>query len=151
GVPERTISRILRRAGEPRLAACDPLTGQVIRASKATAVRYERERPGELIHVDVKSSARSPAAEGGGVAAGPGTRTKPRKKPGLGSDYIPAAVDAPPRLASAEIFPDEKGAPAAAFVLRAAAHFAVHGTPAIERVMTDNAFSYRHSTAFRDA
>ena len=54
GVPARTVSRILRRAGEPRLADCDPLTGQVIRASKATAVRYERDRPGELVHLDVK-------------------------------------------------------------------------------------------------
>src|SRR5262249_44394155 len=79
------------------------------------------------------------------------TRTKARKKARIGYDYIHAAVDDHSRLAYAEILPDEKGATAAAFVLRAAAHFAVHGIPAIERVMTDNAFSYRHSTAFRDA
>ena len=50
GVPARTVSRVLARHRVPRLAVLDPLTGQVIRASKATAVRYERERPGELVH-----------------------------------------------------------------------------------------------------
>jgi transposase len=47
GVPARTVSRVLVRRGQPRLAALDPMTGQVIRASKATAVRYERARPGD--------------------------------------------------------------------------------------------------------
>jgi transposase InsO family protein len=51
GVAPRTVSRILRRNDIPRLCDCDPLTGAVIRASKTTAVRYERERPGELIHM----------------------------------------------------------------------------------------------------
>ena len=64
GVAARTISRILARHGVPRLAACDPLTGEVIRASKHTAVRYERERPGELVHMDVKKLGRIP--DGGG-------------------------------------------------------------------------------------
>src|SRR5581483_4382677 len=45
GVPERTISRILRRHGVPRLPECDPMTGELIRASRSTALRYERERP----------------------------------------------------------------------------------------------------------
>ncbi len=68
GVPARTVSRVLARRGAPRLAALDPLTGQVIRASKATAVRYERSRPGELVHMDVKNSA--PMAAAGGRWAG---------------------------------------------------------------------------------
>jgi helix-turn-helix protein len=57
-VPARTISRVLIRHGEPPLAALDPMTGAVIRASKVTAVRYERSRPGELVHMDVKKLAR---------------------------------------------------------------------------------------------
>ena len=54
GVPARTVSRILRRHQVPYLRECDPMTGQVIRSSKSTAVRYERDRPGELVHMDVK-------------------------------------------------------------------------------------------------
>ncbi len=67
GVPARTVSRVLARRGLPRLAALDPMTGQVIRASKTTAVRYERSRPGELVHMDVKKLARIP--DGGGWRA----------------------------------------------------------------------------------
>ena len=54
GVPARTVSRVLARHGVPPLAALDPITEEVIRASKATAVRYERQHPGELVHMDVK-------------------------------------------------------------------------------------------------
>src|SRR2546430_2564543 len=75
GVPPRTVSRILRPAGEPRLADCDPLTGQVIRASKATAVRYERDRPGELVHVDVKKLGRIPDGGGWRARGRPGAKT----------------------------------------------------------------------------
>ena len=67
GVARRTVSRILRRHHMPRLSVCDPLTGEVIRASKTTAVRYERERPGELVHMDVKKIGRIP--DGGGWRA----------------------------------------------------------------------------------
>jgi transposase len=58
GVPARTVSRILRRHGVPYLRDCDPMTGEVIRSSKQTAVRYERQRPGELAHMDVKKLGR---------------------------------------------------------------------------------------------
>jgi transposase len=54
GVPARTVSRVLARRGQPRLCALDPMTGAVIRSSKVTATRYERSRPGELVHMDVK-------------------------------------------------------------------------------------------------
>jgi transposase len=67
GVPARTVSRVLARHQMPRLCALDPLTGQVIRSSKATAVRYERDRPGELVHMDVKKIGRIP--DGGGWRA----------------------------------------------------------------------------------
>src|SRR3954453_13174828 len=51
GIPPRTVGAILARHGVPHLADCDPLTGQVIRASRQTAQRYERSRPGELVHM----------------------------------------------------------------------------------------------------
>lgn len=63
-IPARTISRILRRHQVPYLRECDPLTGEVIRASKTTAVRYERDRPGELIHVDVIPEGAGPVNRG---------------------------------------------------------------------------------------
>ena len=148
--PRRMVSRILRRAGEPCLADCDPLTGQVIRASKATAVRYERDRPGELVHVDVKKLGRIPDGGGWRARGRPGAKTWAARTARIGFDYVHAAIDDCSRLAYAEILPDEKGTTAAAFLARAAAHFAAAGIPAIERVMTDNAFAYRHSTAFRD-
>ncbi len=67
GVAARTVERILRRHDMPRLCELDPLTGTVIRASKTTAVRYERARPGELVHMDVKKIGRIP--DGGGWRA----------------------------------------------------------------------------------
>lgn len=151
GVPERTISRILRRAGEPPLAACDPLTGQVIRASKATTVRYERARPGELIHVDVKKIGKIPDGGGWRTHGRAATAGHRHKKTKIGYDYVHVAVDDHSRLAYAEILPDEKGTTAAAFLLHAARYFTAHGITRIERVLTDNAFSYRHSTAFAAA
>jgi hypothetical protein len=54
GVPARTVSRVLVCRGQRRLCALDPMTGAVIRSSKATAIRCERSRPGELVHMDVK-------------------------------------------------------------------------------------------------
>ena len=58
-VPARTVSRILSRHDVPPLTALDPITGEVIRASRTTAVRNERERPGDLVHMDVKKVGRS--------------------------------------------------------------------------------------------
>jgi transposase InsO family protein len=151
GVAPRTVSRILARRGEPRLAACDPLTGQVIRASKATAVGYERARPGELVHLDVKKLGKIPDGGGWRVNGRPGSHTWAARNARIGYDYVHAAVDDCSRLAYAEILPDEKGPTAAGFLQRAAAYFAARRIPAIERVITDNAFAYRKSTAFRQA
>lgn len=67
GVPASTCNRILRRHGIPLLRECDPLTGEVIRASRTTAKRYEHDHPGSLIHVDVKKLGRIP--DGGGWKA----------------------------------------------------------------------------------
>jgi transposase InsO family protein len=152
GVPARTISRILVRHQMPRLSWCDPVTGQLIRASRSTAHRYERERPGELIHIDVKKLGRIP--DGGGWRSDGWTSanhpSRLNKKP-IGYDFIHAAVDDHTRLAYAEIHPDERGITAAGFLRRAAAHFAGHGITRIERVITDNAFAYRHSRDFAQA
>jgi transposase InsO family protein len=150
GVPARTVSRILRRHRVPHLRECDPMTGQVIRASKSTAVRYERQRPGELVHMDVKKLGKIP--DGGGWRAhgrGPGDNRNRRQ--GTGYDYVHSLVDDYSRLAYSEILPDEKGTTCAAFLTRAAAYFAEHGIAQIERLLTDNAFAYRHSLAVREA
>jgi transposase InsO family protein len=145
GVPARTVSRVLVRRGQPRLCTLDPMTGEVIRSSKATAVRYERSRPGELVHMDVKKLGRIPAGGGWrahGRGAGSITRDRATK---VGYDYVHSLVDDHSRLAYSEILPDEKGPTCAAFLARAAAYFAAHGIDRIERLMTDNAWAYRWS------
>ena len=144
GVPARTVSRVLARRGQPWLCALDPMTGEVIRSSKATAVRYERSQPGELVHMDVKKLGRIP--DGGGWRAhGRGVNDAAKRKTPLGYDYVHSLVDDHSRLAYSEILPDEKGATCAAFLARAAGYFAAHGITRIERVMTDNAFAYKYS------
>lgn len=145
-IPARTVSRILRRHDMPYLASMDPMTGVVIRASKSTAVRYERERPGELVHMDVKKLGRIP--EGGGWRAAGGTirnhQARLDKTP-IGYDYVHSMIDDYSRLAYSEILPDEKGPTCAGFLSRAADYFSAHGITRIERIMTDNAWAYRWS------
>ncbi|OBB75573.1 IS481 family transposase [Mycolicibacterium monacense] len=147
GVPARTVSTVLRRHQVPYLRDCDPLTGQVIRSSKATAVRYERERPGELIHMDVKKIGRIP--DGGGWKAH--GRSEEVRGRGIGYDYVHSAIDDHSRLAYSEILPDEKGRTCAGFLTRAAAYFTAAGIERIERVMTDNALAYCRSTDMQKA
>jgi transposase InsO family protein len=145
GLPPRTVGRILRRHAMPYLRELDPLTGEQIRSSKATAIRYERDRPGELTHMDVKKIGRIPDGGGWrahGRAAGSTSR---RRHTLVGFDYVHSLVDDHSRLAYSEVLPDEKGATCAAFLARAAAYFAAHGIPRIERLMTDNAWAYRYS------
>jgi transposase InsO family protein len=151
GVPARTVSRILRRHQVPYLRDCDPLTGEVIRASKTTAIRYERDRPGELVHMDVKKIGR--IHDGGGWRAHGREhgQTGAQKKARIGFDYVHSLVDDHSRLAYSEILTDEKGATCAAFLLRAADYFAAFGITRIERVMTDNHISYTRTYAVRDA
>lgn len=149
-LPTRTIGAILQRHGVPRLAECDPLTGEVIRASRTTATRYERDRPGELVHMDVKKLGRIP--DGGGWRAhGRGIGGNRDRKHGTGFDYVHSVIDDNSRLAYSEILDDEKGPTCAGFLLRAAAYFADHGIDRIERVMTDNAMNYRLSNAMTSA
>jgi transposase InsO family protein len=145
GVPPRTVSRILRRHHIPRLCVCDPMTGEVIRASKTTPVRYERSRPGELVHVDVKKIGKIP--DGGGWKAHGRQigKTSAQKKARIGYDYVHSMVDDHSRLAYSEILSDEKGATCAEFITRAAGYFAEHGITQIEQVITDNHMSYKLS------
>ncbi|CAN5331424.1 IS481-like element IS1649 family transposase [soil metagenome] len=143
GLPARTVSAILRRHQVPYLRECDPLTGEVIRASKTTAVRYEHDHPGSLVHMDVKKVGR--IAEGGGGELVSNHRSRPDKQTRVGYDYVHSMIDDHSRLAYSEILLNEKGATCAAFLLRAAGYFADQGITRIERVMTDNHFSYRRS------
>lgn len=146
GVPARTVSRVLRRHNMPYLTELDPLTGEVIRASKATAVRYERDTPGDLIHVDVKKLGRIP--DGGGWKAHGRGKDPTNNKANVGFDFIHSAVDDHTRLAYSEIHPDEKGDTCAGFLHRAAQFFAQAGIAHIREVMTDNHWSYTHSNTF---
>jgi transposase InsO family protein len=144
-MPASTVHAVLTRHGLSRLAWMDRPTGQVIR-------RYERDRPGELVHVDVKKLGR--LRDGGGWKVhGRDSleHRQARNSPRVGFDYVHAAIDDHTRLAYAEIHPDEKATTCAGFLHRASIFFTAHGIEQIERVMTDNALAYRRSQAWRDA
>jgi transposase InsO family protein len=141
GLPASTVHRILTRHGLHRLAFLDRPTGTVIR-------RYERDRPGELIHVDVKKLGRIP--DGGGHKVH-GRQASRATRTGVGFDYVHSAVDDHTRLAYSEIHSDEKAVTCADFLRRAAAFFTTCGIDRIERVLTDNAWSYRKSTLWKQA
>ena len=145
GVPARTVSRVLARHGAPRLSVLDPITGEVIRASKATTVRYEHTRPGSLVHMDVKKLGRIPLGGGWKAHGRSMPRSRARRLTVVGYDYVHSLVDDYSRLAYSEVLPDEKGPTCAAFLERALAYFTAHGIPRVERLMTDNAFAYRYS------
>jgi transposase InsO family protein len=147
GVPARTVSRVLRRHDLPRLCTLDPLTGELIRSSKMTAERYERERPGELVHIDVKKIGRIP--DGGGWRAHGRTTGRTRSSQ-VGYDYVHSAVDDHSRVAYSEILGDERADTTAGFVARALQFFADNGIEHVERIITDNAFSYRHGRQLRE-
>jgi transposase InsO family protein len=139
GVPRSTIGAVLARHGLSRLRDQDGPTG--------IPVRYVRERPGELLHIDVKKLGRIP--DGGGHRVLGRITGTPRSR-GAGYDYLHVAVDDMSRVAYVAPFADEQGTTCARFVLDAAAFFASHGVR-IERVLTDNAKNYTLSKAFADA
>ena len=136
GLPASTVHRILTRHRLNRLAWLDRPTGTVIR-------RYERERPGELIHVDVKKLGRIP--DGGGWRARGREHRERDYSTKVGFDYVHSLVDDHSRLAYSEVLPDEKGATCAGFLIRVIDYFAGNGITRIERLMTDNAWAYRWS------
>jgi transposase InsO family protein len=130
-LPASTIYRVLRRHDLSRLDHLD-------RQSAAPIRRYERTRPGELVHVDVKKLGRIPAGGGHKVHGRAATRTKKR----LGYAYLHTAIDDYSRLAYTEVLADESGPTTAAFWRRAEAWFRARGV-IVERVLTDNHFTYR--------
>jgi transposase InsO family protein len=133
GEAPSTVNRVLRRLGAPRLRDLDRPT--------RTVVRYERERPGELVHIDIKKQGKIP--DGGGWRIhGRDRLTGSRRHKGSGYDFIHAAVDDRSRLAYAEICPDERKETASAFTSRALGFFADRGIT-VERVLTDNGSCYR--------
>jgi transposase InsO family protein len=132
GLNPSTVHRVLVRHDCSRLDRLDRATGKEIR-------RYERSRPGELVHVDVKKLGKIPPGGGHRIHGRPATR---KKKPRVGYAYIHSAVDDHSRLAYSEVLQDESGPTSAAFWRRARAWFLAHGV-VVERVMTDNAFAYR--------
>ena len=133
GHPRSTVYGVLRRHGHSRLAHADRLTG--------TPVRYVRERPGELVHVDVKRLGRVP--DGGGHRM---LGDAARRHAAAGYDYLHVAVDDATRVAYIAVRPDERAASTVSFIREAVAFFASRGA-AVERVMTDNAWTYTHSTS----
>jgi transposase InsO family protein len=139
GVPRSTIGDVLARHGLSRLRDQDGPTG--------IPVRYVRERPGELLHIDVKKLGRIPVGGGHRVR---GRVTGTPRSHGGGYDYLHVAIDDMSRVAYVAPFDDERGTTCARFLLDAAAYFASHGVR-IERVLTDNAKNYTRSTAFASA
>jgi transposase InsO family protein len=133
GLPASTIYRVLVRYDLNRLDHLDRQTATPIR-------RYERSRPGELVHVDVKKLGRIPV--GGGHKVHGRAAGRPSKRRGAGYAYLHTAIDDYTRLAYTEVLADESGATAAAFWRRAEAWFAARGVT-VERVLSDNHFSYR--------
>jgi transposase InsO family protein len=138
GVPRSTIGDVLARHGLSRLADRDRPTG--------IPIRYVRERPGELLHVDVKKLGRIP--DGGGHrfrGRGDGTPRAHR-----GYDHVHVALDDMSRVAYVAVYPDERGVTCARFLRDAGTWFARQGVR-VERVMTDNARNYTDSRAFGEA
>lgn len=143
GLHASTVYGVLRRAGLSVLARLDRTTRAVI--------RYERGRPGELLHLDIKKL--GPVPDGGGKRIDPAWHeaktARPRRGRGGGHEYLHVAVDDHSRYAYAEALPDEKGTRATDFLVRASLAFAQVGVR-VERVITDNGGCYR-SRAFAAA
>jgi transposase InsO family protein len=139
GSPRSTITDVLRRHGLSRLTDRDRPSG--------VPIRYVRERPGELLHMDVKKLGRIP--DGGGHRVH-GRGPRPGRLRGHGYDYVHQAIDDMSRVAYVDVFADERGPTCARFLRDAAAWFARQGVR-IERVMTDNAKNYTLSRDFQAA
>jgi len=130
-----TVGLVLRRIGLNRLARLEPVV---------PVVRYEHERPGDLIHIDTKKLGR---IEGIGHRIH-GDRTRRARR--LGWEHLHVAVDDCSRLAYTEMLSAQTGPACAGFLRRAAAWFAAHGITT-RRVMTDNALAYTRSDDFKAA
>jgi transposase InsO family protein len=139
-MPLSTVSGILQRIG----------MGKLGRLGLQPAERYERERPGELIHIDVKKLGRI-ARPGHRVTGSRATEGYHRQQHSLGWEFVHVAIDDCTRLAFVEVLSDEKPATAIAFLRRAVAFYRRHGIT-VERLLTDNGNPYRstvHAIACR--
>jgi transposase InsO family protein len=139
GIPASTIYDILRRTGFSRLRDLD--------RSTSIPIRYVREHPGELLHVDVKKLGRVPAGGGHRVL---GRATGRKHQTGAGYDYLHVHVDDSSRAAYVAVKADERPSTCAEALLEAAAWFADRGIR-IERVMTDRSPNYTWWPAFPSA
>jgi transposase InsO family protein len=147
-MPLSTVSGILTRLGLGRLG----------RLGLERPLRYERSRPGELLHIDVKKLGRIEGGVGkrwrGGIRQHYNrtyTDQAGRVRRSVGWEYVHVAVDDYSRLAYAEVLSDEKATTAVGFLQRAVAHYRRHGIE-VERVLTDNGSAYRatiHAIACR--
>ena len=148
GMALSTVSRWLRRIGLGKRSRLTP---------PEPSNRYQRARPGELVHVDVKKLGRFSRAGHRALGRGPQRRITQTTAAGrgrgvVGWDFLHVCVDDATRLAYVEVLPDERGHTAAAFLQRAAAWFADRGIT-LERVMSDNGSCYRsreHARACRE-
>ncbi len=136
GKPRSTVYAVLQREGLSRLRDLDRSTG--------VPIRYVRDHPGELIHVDMKPLGRIP--RGGGHRIW-GPEVAPRHNR-LGYEVLHVAIDDASRLGFAQLLGDSRGATSAHFLLTAATFFAEHGVR-IQRVMTDQSPSYTRSATFK--
>lgn len=140
GRPRSTIYGVLRRAGISRLSFID-------RPSR-TVVRYERDRPGELLHVDVKKLGRIRDGGGWKMRGREMGHTGEMIRNPVGYDYLHVAIDDHSRVAFVQALSDEKAATCSQFLRDAVSFFAAEGV-SIERVMTDNARNYTPSLVFK--
>ena len=131
GHPRSTVYGVLRRNGVSRLAHADRATG--------IPVRYVRERPGELVHIDVKRLGRVPDGGGHRMLGDVARHRRP-----VGYDYLHVAIDDATRVVYVAVGPDERAASTISFVREAVQFFADQGAH-VERVMTDNAWTYVQS------
>jgi len=148
GMALSTVSGILTRVG----------MGKLGRLGLEQPVRYERSRPGELVHVDVKKLGRIEGGVGKRWRGGVRPHYTPKRRDAAGVDrktvgweFVHVAVDDYSRLAYAEVLSDERAATVVAFLTRAAAFYRRHGIR-IERLLTDNGGGYRstiHAIACR--
>jgi transposase InsO family protein len=148
GMALSTVSGVLLRVG----------MGKLGRLGLEPAVRYERERPGELIHIDVKKLGRIQGGAGKRVRDGLRQHYNPTRNDAagirrktVGWEFVHVAIDDCTRLAYAEVLGDEKATTAIAFLRRAVTFFARHGMT-VEQLMTDNGSAYRstvHAIACR--
>jgi transposase InsO family protein len=148
GMALSTVSGVLQRIG----------MGKLGRLGLEPAVRYERARPGELIHIDVKKLGRIERGAGHRITGRANERCNPTKTDAggvrrltVGWECVHIAIDDCTRLAYAEVLPDEKATTAVAFLRRAIAHYARHGIT-VEQLLTDNGSPYRsaiHAIACR--